>query len=308
MDMSDVTIGTKSFYRPERIKWCLESIYQTDLGFNEVIVADDGEITEEKKEIFQEYKEKLDLKVLDLKYDYGLGGSRNRVFQEMNGEYLLWVDDDMSVPANVTEMKRVLEKKDDLGGVSGAMFQEGDYRIEAHDFKFSKGIFGKTLIKDVEEGNVSKEKVETLVGEKTLYKFDLVLNCLLLKKSCLKDGKWDDRFIISGEHTDFFLNHYMNTEWEFGVMPDVVFNHYPGGSIEFNDERNDENKKQNSIEILKDKWNIDNIAFRRKFYEGRSSGGISTKIKKKLPLFLLSYLQEKNILPLRQKNRVEGDG
>ena len=83
--MSDVTIGTKSFYRPKRIKWCLESIYQTDLGFNEVIVADDGEITEEKKQIFQEYKEKLDLKVLDLKYDYGLGGSRNRVFQEMNG-------------------------------------------------------------------------------------------------------------------------------------------------------------------------------------------------------------------------------
>ena len=210
MKMDDVTVGTKSFYRPEKIRQCLESIAQTDLEFKQVIVADDGDITEEKEEIYEEYQEKLPLEVIDLEFDYGLGGSRNKVHDKMDGEYLLWVDDDMMIPRNVTVMKRILEKREELGGISGIMLEEGEFRAEAHQFKLRETPLGTTLVKDIFEER--KEEVNTDTGPKTLFKFDLVLNCLMLKKACLDEAKWDDHYIIQGEHTDFFLNHYFNTD------------------------------------------------------------------------------------------------
>lgn len=301
MDMKDVTIGTKSFYRPEKIRKCLESIYNADLEIKKVIVADDGDITEEKQKIYDNYKQKLPLKVLDLEYDYGLGGSRNRVFEELESEYVLWIDDDMIVPRNVNILKQILVSRPEIGGVAGMLIEEGSFRAATHDLEIKEGIFGRTLVRKVNE--VNKDHIETEIGEKTIFYFDFVPNCLMLRKECLEDAKWDDNYIIMNEHKDFFLTHKQETDWKFAFTKEVIFNHYPGGSIDFKEERNDDNKHKDSHQYFKEKWGIKRTAFVSKYIEDERGLGRELKdfLKRKMPVEVLGELQERDILPLRKR-------
>jgi GT2 family glycosyltransferase len=301
MEMNDVTVGTKCFIRADRLKLCLESIEESPHNFKEVIVADDGEITDEKEKIYSEYREKLPLKVLDLEYDYGIGGSRNEVFEEMSGDYLLWMDTDMIMPENVTDLKRILENDEGLGGVSGLLLEEGEFRAGAHNFKIQDTLFGKVLLRDTFDQE--KNKITTDLGEKTIFYFDMVQMGIMFRKECLEDGKWDEEYITHGEHTDFFLNQTLNTDWKFAHTPEVIFNHYPGGSDEYTVERHESGKKKDSIGYFKEKWNLDYITFRDKFHDKDAgfSRDIKTLIKRSMPSWMLGKLQETDILPLRKR-------
>jgi GT2 family glycosyltransferase len=302
MKMNDVTVGTKCFIRADRLELCLKAIHESCHDFKEVIVADDGEITDEKEEIYSKYSEKLPLLVLDLEYDYGVGGSRNEVFEEMAGEYLLWMDTDMVMPENVTVLKRILEKDEELGGVSGLLLEEGEFRAGAHNFRIKDTVFGRVLLRDTH--GQEKRVVSTELGEKTIFCFDMVQMGIMFRKECLEDGKWDKEYITHGEHTDFFLNHALNTDWQFAHSPEVIFNHYPGGSEKYTVERHESGKKKDSISYFKEKWDLDYIAFRGKFYDQEAgfSRDLKNFVKKSMPVWMLGKLQEMEILPLRKRD------
>ena len=75
--MNEITVGIKTFMRPHKLKECLKSL--VGLGFYEVIVADDGEITPESKKVYEEFQKKLPLVVLRLPFDSGPAYGRNKI-------------------------------------------------------------------------------------------------------------------------------------------------------------------------------------------------------------------------------------
>ena len=249
MDMDDVTVGIKSFFRPEKLEICLKSLDNNPHEFKEIIVADDGEINEEKRKLYEEYQEKLPLNLIELDFDYGLAASRNKIVEEMNGDYLLLLDDDMAVPGNVDLLKHILEAEDSLGGIAGVLYEDGNYKSSAQDLFLENTLFGKTLVRDIREEK--EAEVETQIGRKTIYEYDFITTCALIRREALKDQKWDPEYIIEYEHLDFYWSHKQNTDWHFAITEEVTFSHYPGGSIDFEENRESKDKHKDSEEHFK---------------------------------------------------------
>jgi glycosyltransferase involved in cell wall biosynthesis len=287
MKLEDTTIGIKSFYRPEKVHQCLKSIEKSKFQFSKIIVADDGPIREQKQEIYDSYSESLDIEVLDLEYDLGLAASRNRMVDATDDEFFLLMDDDMKLPSNVNRLIQVM-RGSNLGGVSGVMKQNGNVRAGAHDIAFERDILVRK-IQGAEERNIVGNKVRI---------FDFIPTCSVLRTEMLKNNPWDEEFIICKEHLDFFTHHKTNSDWEFGILEDIIFNHNPGGEIEFEKHRESENKRKSSLKYFLRKWNIQGIA-QIETHLPADDGRVremKTKAKKFLPNEVVAEMQRKRIL------------
>lgn len=286
--LENVTVGIKSFHRPEKVRACLESISNSDFEFNSVMVMDDGEIDQRKQELYDEYSEVLDLEVFDLDYDLGVGPARNKMAEELETKYLLMMDDDMQVASNVDLLHSALEEYDRLGGVAGSLVEERGPRALAHDIFYD----GNILVRDVRG-----ELEELDFGERYTAKvFDFIPNAVMLRKDCLEDGRWDDEFVIGKAHLDFFVNHNRNTDWEFALIEQVGFEHNPGGSDTFTDNRYNREKLENSNEYFKEKWGIEGIAWISSYLVNNDDLEKKAKdlVKKVLSARIVALIQEEN--------------
>ena len=87
MKNSEITVGIKTFFRTDKLKKCLKSLENKD--FKQIIAVDNGIITEEKREVYEKAKKKLPLKVIDVKFDSGIGFIQNKMIPEIHTPYLL---------------------------------------------------------------------------------------------------------------------------------------------------------------------------------------------------------------------------
>jgi glycosyltransferase involved in cell wall biosynthesis len=284
--VEDLTIGIKTFLRPEKVRQLLYTIHDREWEPAEVIVADDGKINEEKRNTYEEYSEKLPLKVLDLEFDLGNGASRNKLAEECETEYLLMLDDDMMPPENIPELRNAL-KNSDYGGISGILKEYGDLRACASDIFFEDGF----LVLDIRE--------EKKPDEHGVIEFDYLPSCAMFRTECLEQFPWDDFYVISGEHIDFYLNHYLNSDWRFGLKPEIVFEHRPDSPEKYLVHRESSGKIQRSNDHLQDKWNIKDIV-RVETFINRDGDTLSrklkTRLKKYLPVIIVWKIQEKQLL------------
>lgn len=240
--MTDVALATKVFSRADKLGALLESAGEA--GLEAVYVADDGEPGDEKDRLYDgDYP--FDLTVIDLPYDAGLGRGRNRIVEESDEPYLLVVDSDHRVPANVSTLVEQAEARPDLGGISGLLYENGKIRGTCHDLHER----GNLLVRDVRE-----DKEVELVAGAPLVEFDFLPNVVLLRRECLEEQDWDDEYVIGKEHLDFFVAHAKRTDWRFAVSPTVLFDHRPGGDEGYVSNRESAAKLEHSKAYFLDKW------------------------------------------------------
>lgn len=240
--LEDVALATKVFSRADKLGALLESAAAA--GIQQVYVADDGEPSERKQELYEsEYP--FELTVLDLEYDAGLGRGRNRIFEVSDAPYLLVVDSDHRVPPNVSTLVAQAEARPDLGGISGLLYEDGKIRGTCHDLHERSNI----LVRDVQ----ADKSVELVTGA-PLIEFDFLPNVVLLRRDCLRDQAWDDEYVIGKEHLDFYVAHARRTDWEFAISPTVLFEHRPGGDPGYVANRESQAKLERSKSYFLDKW------------------------------------------------------
>lgn len=108
-----VTIGMCVRNCENIIKEAIESIIAQDYPheFMEIIFVDDGS-TDETLTIIKDHAAKLDIDVKIFHHKWkGLGYSRNIVVENSNGDYILWIDGDMTIPSNyVRKLVGFMEK------------------------------------------------------------------------------------------------------------------------------------------------------------------------------------------------------
>ncbi|ASJ01308.1 glycosyltransferase family 2 protein [Thermococcus gorgonarius] len=246
-DLNDVTVGLKTFYRPEKLEMTLRSL--VGLGVKKVIVADDGPEDPQKEKIYETMSELLPLEVLKLPYDAGLGYGRARIVERCRTKYLLIIDDDMVVPKNVFLLKEILKKDKKLGGVSGIWNEYGKIKSGGgHNLFYKNGY----LIRYV------PEKLE-VVGEIPYIYFDFIANSALFRMKALKDYTWDENYVINFEHLDFYWGHKQLGKWKFAVTPAVVFKHYPGGNKTYKKFRFSKERYRRSKEYFLKKWGLKGV-------------------------------------------------
>ncbi len=246
--MEEIAIGVTVFQREKKIANLLDSI-DGDSPVNAVYIGDNGKITETKKKLYsREYP--FDLIVLDLKYDAGLGYSRHKLVQESKEPYLLIVDNDVTIPRNILNLYKILNARDDIGGVGGVLIEDGRIRSDVHDLYENRSV----LVKDIHE----PKSIQSVAG-RPFVEFDQIQNVAMYQRECLEDYTWDPEYTIGWEHTDFFVGHMNQTDWKFGVAPNVMFRHYPGGSNDYLSDRKGKERIQESKEYFLDKWGYDQV-------------------------------------------------
>ncbi len=249
-NLSDVTIGIKTFYRPEKLRIALQSM--VSLGVNEIIVADDGSENPVKEKLYQEMSEYLPLKVIRLPYDSGLAYGRNRIVENTKTPYLLIMDDDMEVldEQSISILKNILESNKALGGVGALLSEKGRIRSGAHNLIYKKGYIVRDVPLDLQ--------IEVADGIPYI-RFDQILNAALFRVKCIRDYPWDDYYKINFEHLDFYWGHKQLGKWKFAVTPAVVFKHYPGGDGTYKKFRFSKERYRRSKEYFLKKWKVKGV-------------------------------------------------
>jgi len=286
VDLSDVTVGIKTFYRTEKLKNALESLIE--LGVKEVIVADDGPEDDKKEEIYNEMSKQLPLNVLKLPYDSGLAYGRNRIVENTRTPYLFIMDDDMEVldRNSLIFMKQILKNNKKLGGVGGLLIENGRIRSGAHNLENRKGY----VVRDVPRAI----NVESANGIPFI-EFDQILNVALFRVKCFDDYSWDDYYKINFEHLDFYWGHKQLGKWKFAITPVAFFKHNPGGNKTYKKFRFSRERYKRSKEYFLKKWNLKGVIniqmdFLHQNYSPKSV--LWLWLKKHAPFRVLPYLMK----------------
>lgn len=245
MSDSEIAVCAPVFKRISKVEDLLESVEKTSL--NQVYIADDGKNTTEKERVYNR-DWGFDLEIFDLEFDSGVGEKRHVLAKKPEEEYLLFIDSDMKVPQNYEVLLDQLTARQEIGGVCGMYLEDGRIRTVSTDFYEEDG----NLIRDIRE----KKDIQHIAGA-PFVEFDFHPQVGLFKKECLMDYNWDNEYTIMREHVDFFLGHFKETSWVFGLSPQVYFRHYPGGSSDYESHRQSDEKYNNSDEYFCKKWGYD---------------------------------------------------
>ena len=256
--MNEITVGIKTFMRPHKLRGCLKSL--VGLGFYEVIVADDGEITPESKKVYEEFQKKLPLVVLRLPFDSGLAYGRNEIVKRCKTPFLLLLDDDQQVNKDILKLKKILLADSSLGGVSAFLIERGCLKCDAHNLIIKNGYLIKHLYQIPEP-----KKIDEII----YYICDQIPNSTLFRIECLRDHCWDNKFVIDKEHVDFYLSHKILGKWKFAVTPNIKIIHNPSESNGVDEKyknqfRFNKSRLKASMEYFLKKWKLKGIIEGRK--------------------------------------------
>lgn len=212
-DVNNVTAIIKAFMRPYKLERCLRAVI--DAGVCKVIIGYDGpdNLWAEHKEVCNYYTDVVDdIQLKRFSFNYGLSNVRNKMIDMTNTEYILMLDDDQYVPSNTLEAVPFLGNHVDIGIVGMGYIEYGNYgriRIEAMDFEIINGYLNQ-MVKQ-------PKKMEQSGSLAFLYPFEYAPNCALFKREVFDDVRWDNNYVIGGEHMDFYIHLKSMTNWKVAL-------------------------------------------------------------------------------------------
>lgn len=247
IDDATVAVGVPVYKRTEKLQNLLTSVESAPI--DTVYVADNGH-TEERVKIYEE-DWTFDLEVLDLEYDSGLGNCRSSIVDALSEDYLIVVDSDHTIPTNVGLLVHQLEKKPEFGGICGLLFENGGLRGTCHDLYESNDV----LIRDIREKNAD------IVAGAPFVEFEFLQNVAAFRRECVEEYSWDPNLKQGKPHLDFYVGHKHRTDWRFALCPSVQFPHFPGGSSDYQANRNKRERLASAREYFLNKWGYRQIIY-----------------------------------------------
>ncbi len=282
-NLKDVTVGIKTFNRPEKLRAALRSL--VNIPVREIIVADDGKKTKESQTLYREMSEKLPLTVLELPYDSGKPEGLNKIIDACNTKYLMLIDDDMQVLSSnhLQILKNILDAKKDFGGVASVLLENGGIKSGAHNLK----IEGKYLVRYVPKGT----KISLIDGNPIVI-VDFLPFSAMFRLDVFSDVLWDEHHKIGYEHVDFYLSQKHLGKWKFALSLSSFIVHNPGGAMTYKQIRFDKERLKASKRYFLRKWNLKGIVVRNvevlnRIY-CRTASCLWIPIREHLPLKLLT--------------------
>lgn len=291
--MSDIAIGAKVFMRTEKVRQLLESIEYTPI--KRVYLADGGVMTADKEELYnRDFPFELD--IIDLKYDAGLGKGRKEIVDRLKNErYLLIVDSDNEVPENVTILADQLSARPDIGGIAGCLVEPEKGRMFQNAKDFTEK--GDVLVRSAD---LEEKTIEDVAGH-PFVEFEFIPNVALFRTECLQDYCWDPHYRIGKEHIDFYVGHWKQTNWKFGICPEVLFYHYPGGDSIYEAHRNSEEKNRRSDEYFNQKWGYRAVRTDQSYWFDTARTERNTLIRR-----ARNHYQREGLASLMKKSMIDG--
>lgn len=104
----------------EHLKVALMSLVQQTLKADEVILVEDGPITEPHRELIEQFRKKLNIISVKIPKNVGLGYALRQGLQQCNSPIIARMDtDDVALPMRFSEQYDFLKKNPDVAIVGG---------------------------------------------------------------------------------------------------------------------------------------------------------------------------------------------
>lgn len=250
--MNNTTVAIKAFMRPEKCKNCIT--YLHDAGFNNILVGIDGNSKQVK--LHESMIDNLPFKVKLYRYKFNAGISyvRNRLLKKTKTKYFFLTDDDYYIPKESIECVNYLESKKDYFAIGLSVIEMARNQLNK-SWTFDPYITKeRELVSKVSDVKVEKFKEKYYFGTNV----GCIENCAVFNTKKLKKIKWDERFIIGGEHIDFYLTRkYKFPDFKLAFAINIMAKHFSGGSKEFMEARMGGVRKKSRGRVQK-KWNTIN--------------------------------------------------
>lgn len=221
-----VTVGIATKDRPEILKNCLKSIIKQSFLPDEIIIVDDGNLTENEQKELQKTINSSSRFIYIKKSKPSLSASRNLIANKSNNEIVLMLDDDTVLENDYIE-KIVDVFKKDLNGKIGAV---GGIIVNIRRNCLAERLLRRLFLLSThrpfditstlfEERSFNPEvecEVKWLPGGITAYRKNL------LTEYPLEESK-------EGRHglMDLKLSLRANKEYKFVITPNAKIYHYP---------------------------------------------------------------------------------
>lgn len=189
--MNDATICISTFLRDESLFRCLESIRKVYPSIP-VIVSDDGRKNRGKTARIKGFSADY----IPLDFDVGLAAKRNIMIDKVSTPYVILMDDDMLLKedSNLHHLRILMDVAD---VAAGSLFYPKKNRQRSY---VARMIFHQRALHYLPL-NTPWQFYDNIKYRKS----DLTLNCFVAKREVLQRIRWDERFKITYEHSDFFV-------------------------------------------------------------------------------------------------------
>jgi hypothetical protein len=213
-DLSEIAVAVPVLSRSEALAQFIESVPP---GVSRVIVADNGMPGEHAHVYTRDWH--VDIDVLDLEFDIGIGACRAALVEAVTEPYLWMGDCDMQMVAgqrDLARLREILDSDAQLGGVSGWLVEGGTLRSAARDIRRPAE---DVMLYDATDATVRHEPHPHA-------HFDFVPQAGLFDTAVYDTYTYDAAFTCGGEHGDFFIGQLEAGEWRFASTPSVVVRHH----------------------------------------------------------------------------------
>jgi len=193
-DLSQISIGIKTFLRDDKLFRTIDAIRRTLPGMN-MIIADDGEMTEEKDGLYADLTREGHQVIL-LDFDSGFGKKSNAIADALVRPYLLNGSDDFDfypapVKVGIEKMLATFDRLPILDVASG--------RVNERVYEFS--------LTERQPGEWYERVIPGSEYFRSVVICELTVNYSLIRRKVFEKVRWDDDVKIGGgEHGAFFID------------------------------------------------------------------------------------------------------
>jgi hypothetical protein len=238
-DLSEIAVAVPVLSRSEALENFIDSVPP---GVSRVIVADNGPPGEHTHVYSRDWH--VDIDVLDLEFDIGIGACRAALVEAATEPYLWMGDCDMAFVdgrRDLARLREILDSDAQLGGVSGWLVEGDTVRSGARDLE----IVGSTLVKTGAEPATETDPYPHA-------RFEFVPQAGLFRREIFDTYGYDDD-LRSHEHMDFFLGQREAGAWQFASTPVVQVLHNKWIDQDYRETRGQHDVDRDH---LADKWDI----------------------------------------------------
>jgi len=196
-----ITLCICTMNRPDELSRCLDSVFQNVDRPDEVIVSDDSPDEEPARAVVAKYPQVI--------YQpgprRGLGPNRNACIQSASGSHIIFVDDDVCIPAAFfATARQLIASSEPKTIITGYQLDHGDYKIVPHNADF----WGLQRVP------VSNE-----------YRA-IVINAAIFPKSLFEQALFDEHVRYGSEEIDM-AQHAISLGYRIVYHDCLYVNHYP---------------------------------------------------------------------------------
>jgi glycosyltransferase involved in cell wall biosynthesis len=193
--------------RPHDLRRCLDSISQSATRPAQLIISDDGDEGQSVENIVQEF----DFAIYQRGPRKGLGANRNSCLASATSSHVLFIDDDVVLPADFVELAAAIYHKHServpLPIISGIEFKhvgEQVIRVEPHNPDF---------------WGFQRVPPNHLLGA-------LVINATIFPSQLFQEAMFDSRLRYGSEEVDM-ARHALSLGYQILLEPSLFVHHYP---------------------------------------------------------------------------------